>query len=150
MLTFPTLMVKSEKTVDDNTMYDLLFKSFVIPEKFEYQVILVTEDYAYRPDLIAKAIYGNASYMDIICKLNGVCNIMDIGVGTRLIVPNQSYLDMFYNKDTGTNTNVSVGDSDSSSDTSTQKTSTESRKANEQVTGDSNFRINKDNKIVIY
>ncbi len=156
MLQFPTISFKGTKDIDKygdltGDFYDLLYKSFVIPDSFEYRIVSVTKDFAYRPDLIAKTLYGDTSYMDVICKLNGFTDIFTMGEGTKLIVPEASDVYKFYQQEEGIN-NISGDESsaNTSTETSQQKATTSKRKANEQITGESNFRINKDSKIIIY
>ncbi len=147
MLNYSILSSKDTKKIGDDTYIDLLYKSFIIPSDFTYKVIKITKDYMYRPDLISIAVYGNSSYADVLCKINGVCDIREMGLDKRLVIPDFKYISYFYNIES--NSGIINTDGDGSENT-TQKTQTEVRKANEQVVGDSNFRINKDSKIIIY
>ncbi len=146
MISYSILNTKESKTVGDDEYIDLLYKSFVIPDKFTYTVIKITKDYEFRPDLVSIAVYGNSSYADVLCKINGVCDIREMGVDKRLVIPDFNYISNFYNIEYES----SIINTDGDSETNTQKLASETRKANEQVTGDSNFRINKDSKIIIY
>ena len=78
----------------NDTIFNLLDKTFVIPDTFEYSVLVVDDQYIMRPDLISLDAYGDAMYADVICKLNGV-NPFEINKGMELILPSPDYIMSF-------------------------------------------------------
>jgi hypothetical protein len=66
--------------------------SFRIPEKYDYEILEVTEKYIALPDILCKDIYGDALYSDLICKLNGISNPFELNVGTLLVIPSPDYI----------------------------------------------------------
>lgn len=143
---------------DKGDLQDLLSKTFKIPLDFEYEIAEVDITHQFRPDLISTHTYGDPNYMDVICKLNGICDIFDIRQGVRLVLPTFEHIHKFYMQEkeyenTGVN-NIQKSSNTSSNinngDTPSQKQKFEPRKANQQLVGDKNFRINKDSKIIIY
>ena len=44
----------------NDTIFNLLDKTFVIPDTFEYSVLVVDDQYIMRPDLISLDAYGDA------------------------------------------------------------------------------------------
>ena len=89
MLTIRTLSSKN-KFVKGNgdIVLDLTKASIEYTNTVEYQtMIIVTEDYVMRPDLVAKATLGNESKLDYILKLNNISNPFSIDVGDILAIP---------------------------------------------------------------
>ncbi len=147
MISHNILNSKSTKMIADREMLDLLYNSFSIPENFKYTIVKVTKDYEYRPDLVSIAIYGTVMYADVLSKINGCCDIREMGIDKLLLIPDIEYIDMFYNIEKDAKI---VNISQNEKVENTQKTNIEPRRANEQVIGDKNFRINKDSKIIVY
>ena len=101
--------------------------------------------------MLSKHFYGTVDNADIICKLNGISNPFELNENMYLIIPEASDLQFFYNTDSLAG-ELSTDDSlkDDTGTINMQKKKNEPRKANEQIVGDGNFRIDKNNKIVIY
>lgn len=153
MISYPIMSSKNTISLPDKSeeMYNLLYMSYKLPSNFKYQVIKVSHEYIARPDLLSKHFYGTVDNADIICKLNGISNPFELNENMYLIIPEASDLQFFYNTDSLAG-ELSTDDSlkDDIGTLNMQKKKNEPRKANEQIVGDGNFRIDKNNKIVIY
>lgn len=149
MLSYTTLNFKSQLKSDylGEDIYNLLDRTFVVPQTYVYNVFEVTQDYIARPDLISYDAYGDTMYADVICKLNGISNPFELNVGMKLILPAPDSIDDFTVRPNDTEsilTNGLVGDG------SIIKQKNSKRKANEAIVGDSRFKIDKGSKIIIY
>ena len=153
MISYPIMSSKNTISLPDKSeeMYNLLYMSYKLPKDFKYQIIKVSREYIARPDLLSKHFYGTVDNADIICKLNGISNPFELNENMYLIIPEASDLQFFYNTDSLVG-ELSTDDSlkDDIGTLNMQKKKNEPRKANEQIIGDGNFRIDKNNKIVIY
>ena len=153
MISYPIMSSKNTISLPDKSeeMYNLLYMSYKLPKDFKYQIIKVSHEYIARPDLLSKHFYGTVDNADIICKLNGISNPFELNENMYLIIPEASDLQFFYNTDSLAG-ELSTDDSlkDDTGTLNMQKKKNEPRKANEQIVGDGNFRIDKNNKIVIY
>lgn len=128
-------------------IYNFLDKTFVIPKKFEYNILEVGESYIMRPDLISKDAYGDPIYSDIICKINGI-NPFELNEGMILILPTPECIGSFLQEapsrereKESTNNTIVVP---------TAKSTKSKRKANEAVLGDKRFNIDPINGVIIY
>ena len=140
--------VVSTEGFDGEAHYDLLYQTFQIPEDFKYNVCLVTREYVARPDLLSLHAYGTVNYADVLCKLNGISNPFELNEGMYIVCPDANDIPLFYNVDhTADDALLANGQVDIKKQ---QRKKNEKRKANEQVVGDSNFRIDRNSKIVIY
>lgn len=52
--------------------------------------VLVTDDFAMRPDLVSKSVYGDQSKFDFILKFNSVSNPFSIDAGDVLLLTDES------------------------------------------------------------
>ena len=131
----------------NDTIFNLLDKTFVIPDTFEYSVLVVDDQYIMRPDLISLDAYGDAMYADVICKLNGV-NPFEINKGMELILPSPDYIMNFVvQPDTD---DRELGDETIASYAPVAKSSVQKRKVNEAVIGDKRFNIDPVNGVIVY
>lgn len=131
----------------NDTIFNLLDKTFVIPDTFEYSVLVVDDQYIMRPDLISLDAYGDAMYADVICKLNGV-NPFEVNKNMELILPSPEYImDFVVQPDTD---DREVGETSSLSYAPVAKSSVQKRKANEAVIGDKRFNIDPVNGVIVY
>lgn len=131
----------------NDTIFNLLDKTFVIPDTFEYSVLVVDDQYIMRPDLISLDAYGDAMYADVICKLNGV-NPFEINKNMELILPSPDYIMNFVvQPDTD---DRELGDETIASYSPVAKSSVQKRKANEAVIGDKRFNIDPVNGVIVY
>ena len=131
----------------NDTIFNLLDKTFVIPDTFEYSVLVVDDQYIMRPDLISLDAYGDAMYADVICKLNGV-NPFEINKGMELILPSPDYIMSFVvQPDTD---DRELGDETIASYAPVAKSSVQKRKANDAVIGDKRFNIDPVNGVIVY
>lgn len=147
MLTYPLL--NNKKTIKkDEEMWNLLQRTFRIAKDFEIQYIQVSRDYVARPDLLSLHLYSTSNYADVLCKLNGISNPFELNEGMIIVAPKVSDISKFYVVEDEIDN--SLAKEEKTSTKNLQKRRNETRKANEQVIGDRNFRIDKNNKIVIY
>jgi len=56
-------------------------------------IVVVTDEFAMRPDLIAKLKYGDESLLDYILTYNGISNPLSIEPGQILLIPERSEMD---------------------------------------------------------
>lgn len=131
----------------NDTIFNLLDKTFVIPDTFEYSVLVVDDQYIMRPDLISLDAYGDAMYADVICKLNGV-NPFEINKNMELILPSPDYIMNFVVQPDADDREL--GDETIASYAPVAKSSVQKRKANEAVIGDKRFNIDPVNGVIVY
>lgn len=150
MLNYSTMDLKTEIHSDylNDSVYNMLDYTFQIPQSYSYNIFEVTSDYIARPDLVSYNAYGDSTFTDIICKLNGISNPFELNVGMKLILPTPEDIQKFIiipsikDKDENWGPNTP-------SQTKT-KTKTSKRQANEAIVGDTRFKIDKANRIIIY
>jgi hypothetical protein len=149
MLSYTTLNFKSQLKSDylGEDIYNLLDRTFVVPQSYVYNVFEVTRDYIARPDLISYDAYGDTMYADVICKLNGISNPFELNEGMKLILPAPDSIDDFTIRPNDTE-NILANGLVGGGNITKQKNS--KRKANEAIVGDSRFKIDKGSKIIIY
>jgi hypothetical protein len=149
MLDYSVLNLKTEIQSDylGETVYNMLDYTFTIPYNYSYNIFEVTKEYIARPDLISLDAYGDTMYTDIICKLNGISNPFELNEGMKLIIPTPEDIINFI-------VEPSIKDRDenwcSSSQGARSKTKNSKRQANEAIIGDTRFKIDKKNGIIIY
>ena len=149
MLDYSVLNLKTEMQSDylGETVYNMLDYTFTIPYNYSYNIFEVTKEYIARPDLISLDAYGDTMYTDIICKLNGVSNPFELNEGVKLIIPTPEDIANFI-------VEPSIKDKDenwySNSRRVRSKTKNSKRQANEAIIGDTRFKIDKKNGIIIY
>lgn len=147
MIQHSVLNFKSDYNSDylDDTILNLLDKTFVIPNGFTYNIFEVTPEYVARPDLISLDAYGDAQFADIICKLNGISNPFELNEHTKLVIPAPENMMDFYQQ---------AADDEFVEDDDyvlpVVKTKNDKRKANEAIVGDSRFKIDNSERIIIY
>lgn len=149
MLLYSTLNNKGQiysEYLEDN-IYNLLDRTFQLPPQgFDFNILEVTEEYIARPDLISKDAYGDTMFADIICKINGISNPFELNVGMRLILPSPDYI-----LDFAITPNPIEDEKDETYISApVAKSTTEKRKANEAIIGDSRFKIDSSSGIIIY
>ena len=137
-------ITRSQKFNED--IIDLCKCTFVLPEQFNYRIIKVTESMVARPDLLSYKIYGNEVYGDLICKINGISNPFELNKDMLLLVPVVEDIDKFFIKDEYDN----HIDDDTNIQKAKPKAKNEKRTANEAVIGDSRFKIDAANRVIIY
>jgi hypothetical protein len=126
---------------------NLMDPSFVIPDRYDYEILEVTERYIARPDLLSKDIYGDSLYSDLLCKLNGVSNPFELNAGMLFVIPSPDCIMDFMKTPTTTECDNTFKNS---MNTPVSKPKNTKRKANESVIGDTRFKIDKNRGIVIY
>jgi hypothetical protein len=127
----------------DESIIDLAEGNMLIPDNFRYRIVEVSERSIARPDLLAIDLYGHPEYGALLCKINGISNPQELNIGDRIVAPLIDDIDRFlYVDDTIDNDDVS------SKPQAKQKK--EKRAPNEAIVGDSRFKIDKQNRIVVY
>lgn len=150
MISYPVMSNKvySTEGFSGENHYDLLYQTFRIPKDFRYNVYVVTDEYVARPDLLSLHVYGTVNYADVLCKLNGISNPFELNDGMYIVAPDANDIPLFYTIDHSKEDAIQSGVTIDAK--KLQKKKNETRKANEQVIGDRNFRIDRNSKIVIY
>lgn len=128
-------------------MMDLWGDTYNMPDDFGYRVIEVDKDYIARPDLISKILYGDTQYGDLICRLNGISNPFELNEGTKLVVPTVSDLPKFAAR---AELPEFLTDDNNRVLKPVPKKKKEKRGPNEAILGDSRFKIDRTNRIIIY
>lgn len=146
MLEYTTLNFKNTIKSDylQEEIYNLLDLTFLIPSRYNYNIFTVTKDYIARPDLISYDAYGDETFADIICKVNGISNPFELNEGMKLIIPSpENILDFTrrVQKYPGEDLYNSTNDSAVTSMQNNVKTKRSKRQANEAVVGDKRFKI---------
>ena len=128
-------------------IFNMLDKTFVIPESFDYEAVEVTKDFIARMDLISKFAYGTDKYQDILCKLNGISNPFELNECNIVIVPSISDINRFYYQETYLEKDPDTKKLDRKPIPKEKK---EKRKPNEAVVGDKRYKIDKNRKVIVY
>lgn len=156
----------------DEEIINLLSSNFVIPDVFTYQVVRVPKSMIARPDLLSKSLYDNASYGDLLCKLNGISNAFELNEDMVIVAPTENYIKMFFRDDTTDDTigidasryaHASGRDLDLTSmkiHTNDVETSSEvvmntgdkhtKRRPNQATSQDVRYRVDKNRRVVVY
>jgi hypothetical protein len=155
MLEYTTLNFKNTIKSDylQEEIYNLLDLTFLIPNRYNYNIFTVTKDYIARPDLISYDAYGDETFADIICKVNGISNPFELNEGMRIIIPSpENILDFTrrVQKYPGEDLYNSTNDSAVTSMQNNTKTKQSKRQANEAIVGDKRFKIDAAAGIIIY
>ena len=150
MISYPVMSNKvySTEGFSGENHYDLLYQTFRIPKDFKYNVYVVTDEYVARPDLLSLHVYGTVNYADVLCKLNGISNPFELNDGMYIVAPDANDIPLFYTIDHSKEDAIQSGVTIDAK--KLQKKKNETRRANEQVVGARNFRIERNSKIVIY
>lgn len=155
MLEYTTLNFKNTIKSDylQEEIYNLLDLTFLIPNRYNYNIFTVTKDYIARPDLISYDAYGDETFADIICKVNGISNPFELNEGMKIIIPSpENILDFTrrVQKYPGEDLYNSTNDSAVTSMQNNTKTKQSKRQANEAIVGDKRFKIDAAAGIIIY
>jgi hypothetical protein len=138
-------------------MYDLLDRTFVIPQSYSYNAYSVTENYIARPDLISYDAYGDTRYADVICKLNGVSNPFELNENMVLIIPTPDCISDFlahpektedYDDNWGNDSNIS--NSSNTGKILDNKDKNINKRVNDAINGDVGYIIDTRGRVVIY
>lgn len=121
--------------------------TFQMPDWVSYTVYQVGKAHVARPDLISRIMYGTDIYGDFLCKINGISNPFEINEGDILIVPDFDNIYQFAMTDLYDDT---IDQENSKSNSPQPKRKNEKRKANDAIIGDTRFKIDKDNRVIIY
>lgn len=150
MLQYSTLnfkhIVKSDYLNED--VVNLIDKTFVIPDEYEFNIFEVTERYIARPDLVSQDAYGDTMFTDVICKLNGISNPFELNTGMKLVIPSPEYITEFTVEPS--NIDKSLSDPEIEENIPMAKDKRTKRKANESIVGDMRFKIDSSTGIIVY
>lgn len=149
MLNYSTLNFKTEYLSEylGESIYNLLDYTFEIPKQYTYNIFEVTGEYIARPDLISYDAYGDTEFTDIICKLNGISNPFELNEGMKLIIPTPEDITNFAIMPSSKDLEENWGPKNNLSVTKTKRSK---RQANEAIVGDTRFKIDTTNGIIIY
>ena len=150
MLQYPTLDKKNIFGSDylEEDLYNLLDKTFIIPNSYVYNIFEVTKEYIARPDLISYDAYNDTRYADVICKLNGISNPFELNEGMVIVIPSPESIMDFYSTPWKTD-DLEFG-ALGQNNNKTDKTKQSKRQANEAIVGDKRFKIDSKSGIIIY
>lgn len=151
---YSVLNFKSERYssyLNDN-IYDLLDRTFIIPDDYSYNIFRVTSEYIARPDLISIDAYGDDSHVDVICKLNGISNPFELNEGMHLIMPTPDCISDFYYHPSNIYDKDENWGMDSIINNSSQKNTQKNikRKVSDVIAGVSNYTIDEAGGVIIY
>lgn len=130
-------------------MMDFFGESFVLPDNFSYRTVEVSPEHTARPDLVSKALYGTTMYGDVICRINGIQNPFELDEGTLLFVPEIQDMDKFL-VPADKEENIEDTEEDVRNNKPSYKKPKEKRAPNEAIIGDTRFKIDKTNRVIIY
>lgn len=147
MLSYSILNFKNTIHSDflDEKVYNLLDKTFEIPQHYTFNIFEVTKEYIARPDLIAYDAYGDTMFGDVICKLNGISNPFELNEGMKLIIPSPEHI-----LDFAVKPNIKENEDYAEYIIPIAKSKNNKRQANEAIVGDSRFKIDSATGIIIY
>lgn len=150
MLQYPTLDKKNIFRSDylEEDLYNLLDKTFIIPNSYVYNIFEVTQEYIARPDLISYDAYNDTRYADVICKLNGISNPFELNEGMVIVIPSPESIMDFYSTPWKAD-DLEFGALRQNNNMS-DKTKQSKRQANEAIIGDKRFKIDSKSGIIIY
>lgn len=132
----------SQKYKED--MIDLCAQTFYLPQDFNYKVLFVNRLYTARPDLLSYHLYGDERYGDLLCRINGISNPFELNENMLIIAPEYQDLEKFLCIDSFNN---EISDQ---SRVLNKSTKNKSRTANEVTTNDTRFRVDQENRVIIY
>lgn len=141
-------LLKNKPTIFSETVGEDIIHlgamTFDIPSQVSYNIYTVSKSHVARPDLISRIMYGTDIYGDFLCKVNGISNPFELNEGDIIFVPNIDQIGEFMVTD--------LFNDSLQEDTSKPKpkAKNEKRKANEAVIGDTRFKIDKENHVIIY
>lgn len=140
--------IRFSKRFRENMM-DFFGESFILPDNFSYRTVEVSPEHIARPDLVSKSIYGTTIYGDVICRINGIQNPFELNEGMILYVPEIQDMDKFLIQ-ADKEENIEDNEDDIRSNKPSYKKPKEKRAPNEAIIGDSRFKIDKTNRVIIY
>ena len=154
MLDYKLINRKPTIKKDNGESYiDLLPNSYDAELIMRAMPIIVNKHYVARPDLISLSIYGDDSYGDIICKINGIPNPFELNEDMVLIMPDVEYVKNCLLKTIKPSELIKDPKTDSiyqSHEFNMQKRKNEDRSPNEQLVGESNYVIDKSLGVIFY
>lgn len=141
--------IRKKKSTGEK-MIDLQRKTFTIPNNWTFDFCTVDESCVARPDLIAQYIYGADIYGDLICKINGISNPLEINEGDILIIPSINDIQKFFIKDSYEEGENIINADGTVVGKAKGKSKKDKRRANEAIMGDVRYRIDSAQKVIVY
>jgi hypothetical protein len=136
----------------DETITNLLDRTFDISEGFPAHLYKVEDEYVARPDLLSYDLFGDERYAEIICKLNGISNPYELAEGEYIVIPEIDALEDFYIMPAAgwKEPEHKLSQVAKEKLVPVLKKREDKRKPHEAVAGDTRFNIDPISKIVIY
>lgn len=145
--------------LDDN-IKDLGAMTFYVPDNYSAAVQVVPDDCTARPDLLSIQQYGDDSYADLLCKINGISNPFELRAGMLIVVPGFDWIDKFV-MEPDTSWEYTLSDdikkqeaqrvnNNTMSGIPRAKAKTDVRSPNDATIGDGRFNIDPLSKLIIY
>ena len=92
-------IIKEPTSLGDEKKFDLTSPSLVIVNEAKLKAYHHVSEYEVaRLDLISLKYYGNTSYVDVICKANGISNPFAVAPGTILAIPDRDAVSYSFKK----------------------------------------------------
>lgn len=154
MLDYKILEYKKNIRKNGDTYIDLLSNSFDKDLPIDARIVVVNKHYVARPDLLSLALYGTDRYADAICKINGISNPFELNEDDVVLVPTYDYIEQ-YSKVFDAAASDLIKEDDETDEivklkNTMQKRPNETRSANEQLVGESNYIVDKSIGIILY
>lgn len=149
---YRTLAGKNRITKDGETYKDLLSGYWNRTLNIKGRPIIVNEHYVARPDLISLAAYGDDSYADVICKVNGISNPFELAEDMMIYIPDIEYVKEVMHGTSPESDIIADAAAEHIKETDTayrvQKSS--KRSPNQQTVGESRYVIDRTLGVVFY
>lgn len=131
---------------------DLLSDTFDKTKPVSGRPIIINKHYVGRPDLVSLACYGDDSYGDIICKVNGISNPFELNEDDLIFIPDIEYITGCLKADRQPSEIIKSDNDDITQpqEESFRKLVSDLRSPNEQTINDRNYVIDKSLGIVFY
>ena len=138
---------------NDDIYLDLLSKSYNPNITLRGYPTVVNKYYVARPDLISLAAYGDDSYADIICKINGISNPFELNEDDIIFIPSFEYIRDFtknYGEKSELVEDPKTDEIIPKNKDDYRKQKNDDRTPNDMVIGESNFVIDRSLGLVFY
>ncbi len=134
----------------DNEYIDLAQQTFNFKKSIKGEVLIVNQYYVARPDLISLAMYGDDTYADIICKVNGISNPFELNENDIIFIPDVDELSELTKVQYKSSGLVNESDNLFNDKKDKRKKISEKRAPNEMVVGEQNYIIDHSLGLVFY
>lgn len=144
---------KNVVNINGELCFDLLSKTFNNKLNQKGTILIVNKHYVARPDLISLAIYNDDSFGDVICKVNGISNPLELNENDLIFIPSLDYVRdcRLYGSSSNINDFIKTEDDEIVKIKSNyQKKIKEKRTPNEQIVGEKSYVIDKSLGLIFY